>query len=314
MEFSGSIAYQGPAAPIGITGAGTRSIETWVFNPAVAGEETLVAWGRRGGPEGSNISFNYGSNGTFGAVGHWGAPDMGWNGTPAANEWHHLAYTYDGTAVRVYQDGLLKNIRNLTLNTHGLGAGAGSSTNPYTITVGAQNVDPVPNLEPGLRLSGAMTFVRVHDGVLSSADVQNNFMEDADAFGVTPPPPPPPPLTPEIMPRGPKHRYSFNGNADDSIGGAHGTVINPSGLDASFTTVPGQLDLRANNKRDERSYQLESGFLAADNTRGVCRSTQRDHFGARRRGARTGDVRGLDQCRDQPHLGTDFRFWKIERG
>jgi hypothetical protein len=243
-------AFQGPAAPAGITGAGTRSIEVWAFNPGVENEETLVSWGRRGGPNGSNLSFNYGSNGTFGAVGHWGAPDMGWNGTPVAGEWHHLAYTYDGSAVRVYQDGLLKNIRGLALNTHGLGAGAGSSTNPYTITVGAQNIDPVPNLEPGLRLSGAMTFVRVHEGALSTDDVRNNFLEDADAFGVTPPTPPPPPpapFTPEIMPRGPKHRYSFNGDANDSVGGAHGTVVNPSGLDASFSTVPGQLDLRANN-------------------------------------------------------------------
>src|SRR5688500_7610185 len=37
----------------------TRSIEVWAFNPAIAPEETLVSWGRRGGaPDGSNVSFN----------------------------------------------------------------------------------------------------------------------------------------------------------------------------------------------------------------------------------------------------------------
>ena len=35
--------------------------------------ETIVAWGRRGGPDGSNMSFNYGANALFGAVGHWGS-------------------------------------------------------------------------------------------------------------------------------------------------------------------------------------------------------------------------------------------------
>jgi hypothetical protein len=59
------------------------------------------------------MSFNYGSNGGYGAVGHWGE-DVGWNGAPAPGAWHYLAYTYDGTngnTVRVYADGVLKNTR-----------------------------------------------------------------------------------------------------------------------------------------------------------------------------------------------------------
>src|SRR5688500_10562323 len=94
-------------APAGVVGLNpTRSIEVWVLNPVIDTEETIVAWGRRGGPDGSNMSFNYGVNGVFGAVGHWGAgPDVGWNpagGAPQAGQWHHLVYTYDGTTARVY--------------------------------------------------------------------------------------------------------------------------------------------------------------------------------------------------------------------
>ena len=114
-------AYRGANAPIGLTGAGvagTRSIEVWVFNPAVAGEETLVSLARRGGGDGTNVSFNYGSNAAFGAVGQWGAPDLGWNGTPAAGQWHHLVYTYDGTTTRVYSDGLLKNTEVVGTDPH----------------------------------------------------------------------------------------------------------------------------------------------------------------------------------------------------
>ena len=67
-------------APAGLVGLDpTRSIEVWAFNPVIDSEETLLSWGRRGGPDGSNMSFNYGSHAQFGAVGHWGAagPDMG---------------------------------------------------------------------------------------------------------------------------------------------------------------------------------------------------------------------------------------------
>src|SRR5688572_31155393 len=68
--------FVGPVAPAAVTGNGARSIEVWAYNAALNPEETLVAWGRRGGGDGTNMAFNYGGNAVFGAVGHWGAPDM----------------------------------------------------------------------------------------------------------------------------------------------------------------------------------------------------------------------------------------------
>jgi hypothetical protein len=252
VEFdglSGGDAFQGPIAPAGVTGAGTRSIEVWAFNPAIAGEETLVSWGRRGGPAGTNLSFNYGSNSVFGAVGHWAAPDLGWGpfGAPAAGQWHHMVYTYDGVSARVYADGQLKNGRNLALNTH-----AG-----FTIDVGVQNQNPTPNLEPGLRYSGGIAVVRVHEGALSAADVLNNYNEERDLFGAPPVPPPGPAPTPALLPRGPKHRYEFSGSADDSVGGAHGTLVNPTGL---ATFHDGLVDLRqANNTANSNQATFTQG-------------------------------------------------------
>lgn len=70
----------GPIAPDSVTGANPRTVDAWIHNFTLDSEETVFSWGRRGGPEGSNVSFNHGSNPTFGAVGHWGAPDIGWNG------------------------------------------------------------------------------------------------------------------------------------------------------------------------------------------------------------------------------------------
>lgn len=258
VEFDGLVggdAFQGPIAPGGITGAGTRSIEVWAYNPGVVGEETLVAWGRRGGPDGTNMSFNYGNHPSFGAVGHWGgAADLGWGGivTPTAGQWHHLVYTYDGTTARVYSDGQVRNGRLVPLNTH-----AG-----FTINVGAQNVNPTPNLEGGLRLSGAIGAVRVHDGVLSAADILNNYNQERDVYGA----PPAPSIyvpTPAQLTAGPKHRYEFNGNADDSIGGAHGTLSNPQGL---ATYHDGLLDLRnANNNVASTNAATQGAYVDLPN-------------------------------------------------
>jgi hypothetical protein len=202
-------------APAGLVGIDpTRSIEAWVWNPDLVGEETILSWGRRGGPDGTNMSFNYGTHPAFGAVGHWGdAPDLGWGDiTPAAGRWHHLVYTYDGTTTRVYADGLLSNIEVLgagVINTHDL----------HKIVIGKQIDNEVGDLNAPL--AGSMSYgrIRVHDEVLSTLDVQRNYLAEVSDF------PPPAPPEPEAIPFGPIHRYSFDGDAVDSVGGADGTVI-----------------------------------------------------------------------------------------
>ncbi len=81
ITFDGSSYFEGPLSIPGIEGDGTRSIEIWVYNgPGFVSEETMVSWSHRGGPDGTNIAFNYGNNATWGAVGHWGSADMPWSG------------------------------------------------------------------------------------------------------------------------------------------------------------------------------------------------------------------------------------------
>src|SRR5262245_37308391 len=169
------------APPEGLVGLNpTRSIEVWAFNPAIADEETLLSWGRRGGPDGSNMSFNYGANSQFGAVGHWGAagPDIGWNdggGAPEAGRWHHLAYTYDGTTTRVYADGALAN-------TEVLGAGVINTVANTSIQLATQleadGTTPTPTLRGSLLIAKA----RIHDGVLTPAQILNNYNVEKIAF------------------------------------------------------------------------------------------------------------------------------------
>jgi hypothetical protein len=200
-------------APASITNVNPqRSIETWVYNPGLAGEETMVSWGRRGGPDGSNLSFNYGSHNTWGALGQWGSPDMGWSpdGTdPAAGTWHHLAYTFDGVTQKVYVDGVMTN-------SEVLGEGT-ISTHPDTpINIGTQlEASGVPTQV----LNGTLTLgkVRIYDGVLTDAQITGNFNTERAQFVN------PSGIAPANLTSGPVHRYTFNTPAGAA---ADGTVIN----------------------------------------------------------------------------------------
>ncbi|MBN1419603.1 MAG: hypothetical protein JXP34_12570 [Planctomycetes bacterium] len=179
--FAGGIppeAYQCfDVAPEGLVGLDpTRSIEVWAVNDAIAAEETMVAWGKRGGPAaGSNLAFNYGSDATFGAVGHWGAPDIGWGVVPAAGEWHHLVYTYDGTTTRVYADGKETNFEVL-------GAGVINTWADTRITIAAQLEADGVTLNSALAGTLAIGRVRVHDGVLTPEQIANNHREERPEF------------------------------------------------------------------------------------------------------------------------------------
>ncbi len=183
VTFNGSEYYTGPAAPLWITGNGAHTIEAWVYNPAIADEETIFAWGRRGGGDGSNLSFNHGANASYGAVGHWGAPDIGWAGNIVAGRWTHVAYSWDPANLMqtVYKDGQVANSR--------------AEANPFVIWSVATTGAPLPfrvasqNEDSGAAttgLRGSMTIakVAVYDQTLSEATIQQHFTADATAFGI----------------------------------------------------------------------------------------------------------------------------------
>jgi hypothetical protein len=160
-------AYLGPNTTSDLDGSSDCSIEVWAYNPAIAAEETLVSWSHRGGPEGSNMSFNYGADASYGAVGHWGSPDLGWSGAPAAGQWHYLVYTFDGVNTdKVYADGLLKNSETVTLSVYP----------DFPIRIASQANTAGDDFDLGQALSGYIAMVRVHTAALSAADVANNFL------------------------------------------------------------------------------------------------------------------------------------------
>lgn len=173
VTFDGSSYFGGPTSVPGLEYGDPRSIEVWAHNPAIGSDEAMVAWGNYGGPEGTDMAFRYGSQSAYGAVMHWGWPDLGWNGAPPADQWHHLVYTFDGTTTRVYADGVLKNSEFLgagTLNTHP----------GQPIRVAAQN-----NYAGGQAVFlGTLSIgrIRIHDGVLEADDVLHHYNEERGVF------------------------------------------------------------------------------------------------------------------------------------
>ncbi|MCF7974796.1 MAG: discoidin domain-containing protein [Phycisphaerae bacterium] len=169
VSLDGSSYFEGPRSVPGIEGGGTRTIEIWVYKMApVNAEQTMVSWAHRGGPDGTNLGFNFADNPSWGAVGHWGGPDMGWGGdhapTPAVETWWHLAYTYDGATTRLYVNGDPAGEENMTLNTHAGGI----------IRVGSQGDNTGENANTAMNFIGGIAQVRIHDGVLTPEQVKKN--------------------------------------------------------------------------------------------------------------------------------------------
>jgi mono/diheme cytochrome c family protein len=157
-------AYLGPNSVADIDGGSDRSIEVWAYNPSIVDEETTVSWGHRGTTR-RDLAFNFGSDATWGAATHW-ADDVSWGPTvPSASAWHHLAYTYSNSVVRIYLDGALANSKTL--------AGPLNTFTNEPINLGCQiEATGVRSLPYG----GYLNTVRIHGGVLTSGQVQTNYL------------------------------------------------------------------------------------------------------------------------------------------
>ncbi len=187
VALDGTGYYTGPISPLFITGDSPRTIDAWINNPEAADEETIFSWGRRGGPNGSNCSFNHGLNATFGAVGHWGGHDVGWSGKVVTGRWTHVAYTYDPmtTTSTVYSEGAVATTQVLPSALETYAGNNADNAVPLNFRLGSQN-DGNGAATGGLRGSMSLGRVRVYDGVLSAADIAKIFNEEKGRYADVP--------------------------------------------------------------------------------------------------------------------------------
>ena len=189
VSFYGTNYYTGTAVPTYLTGDSIRSVEAWVFNPTLAGEDPIIAWGRRGGPDGSNFSFGYGTDGGFGANALWGAADIGWGAASnvVAGRWTFVAYTYDNfdRVSRVYKDGVLANIKTNIVGTGTIALATYSvdtsvPPRPLPFRLAFQNDASGNAVGP----SGSLTIakVRVYDRLLTAQQLADHYNAEKGQF------------------------------------------------------------------------------------------------------------------------------------
>jgi hypothetical protein len=156
-------------APAEIVSNNPVSAEAWIYALAVNQQNSCaISYGLQGGPSfpEEDREFNYSTPCCGGGVsGDFGSYDTQWGTTPAPGAWHYLAWTYDGSAVRLYLDGQLNaaNSPSSPLQTPvtvmGVGAGiANSRTN-----LGAD------------AFQGYIAAARVESGVLTAQDIKANY-------------------------------------------------------------------------------------------------------------------------------------------
>jgi hypothetical protein len=176
--------YAGPAATF-VTGNPNYSVEAWVYNPTIGDEETIIGWGRRGGGDGTMSAFTDGGNATWGAMTHWGGPDLSWNGanvrTPT--RWKHLVYTYNASTLTqtVYSDGVQANQEVLgspLIIADSLDAGV--THLPFRV-----GNETAGDGSPG-GFAGNMTIgeIRVYTRVLPQTEITTSFNAGAQKYGI----------------------------------------------------------------------------------------------------------------------------------
>ena len=175
--------YLGPVAPPQVTGNSSRTIEAWVFDTKPQDEKTVFAWGRRGGPDGSNCTFGHGTHLTWGAVGQWGAFDLGYGTNIIFGRWTYIVYTYDATTrtATTYCDGQYANSKIFTAPLATWDVDAYGNPLPFRIGRQSESSGLISDVGVG---EIAIAIIRVHDVALSPQTISATFNTEKSIFGL----------------------------------------------------------------------------------------------------------------------------------
>lgn len=154
--------------PAEIIGSKPCSVEVWAYasSVTVSGNNTVFGYGNQGGSgaqyEDREFDYNNNNSGNGAFSGNFGG-DFNWSTTPSAGVWHFLAWTYDGANVVAYLDGRPdKTNGSQTM-----------STVESLAVVGGGIANGGPNLADVF--NGYIGAARLSSGVLTAAQVSNNF-------------------------------------------------------------------------------------------------------------------------------------------
>ncbi|MBB5351249.1 hypothetical protein HNR46_001485 [Haloferula luteola] len=183
VTFDGSSDHMvGPIAPASLTGNGSRTVVAWVYNPTVGSEETIVAWGRRNGPDRSLAAFFHGNHDTWGCFGGWGVADVGWSNQEKSGVWTCCTFVYDAETggFRAYTDGRLSTSKSIgplmTWSASSLG-----SDLPIRLAAQSNTDGSVTSINGAL----SVARLRICDTAFSDGEVIQEFAAEAPDFGLS---------------------------------------------------------------------------------------------------------------------------------
>jgi len=137
----------------GVNGNNARTVACWVKAETQLGNVGMVHWGASGTYSRASFKFQKAGQIRF----EWQGGGINSVALVNDNIWHHVAYSYNGTKVKLYVDGVLDTeFEATTINT-----GNAGETN---VTIGSQ--------AGGARYKGLMDDVRIYDQELTAGQIQ----------------------------------------------------------------------------------------------------------------------------------------------
>lgn len=150
-----------PAAITGANSPWSVLIVADANSIAATAEDSMFQWADRGFDGGNTAHFNFGTR----ALTFWN--DVFYTNPPAADEWVHLAATYDGTNVRVYVNGLPDTVAARSLDM---------ADGDYMRIARA-----MPDVYGTHPFYGGIASIQMHDVALSRSEIHDAMGEFVEA-------------------------------------------------------------------------------------------------------------------------------------
>jgi len=242
-------------------GLGDVTVELW------AAPHSFPRWGRvldigpGDGPAiepGKNLlrwSFSADNNGNLQRAGVWGLPPLDSALPTTVNQRYHYAVSWDadgapggGGLLSFYRDGALIGTQNSGATT--IASLAALANTSFWLGRSHFGGDEGAN--------ATFDELRVHDTALDAAALQASFIRGPDSGAAAP-------LA------GLLHRWNFNGNLDDQVGGSPARIIDPDGNPANggggdLVSSPGSVRLAGGDRGSSAYVSLGSNLLAGRTT------------------------------------------------
>jgi len=163
--FDGTGDYLKSSSNIGISGTAARTLVYWQkpdnssYGTSADGKYPhIINWGSYSNTNGNGNGFGtYATDSTNHMMGYGHGADLD-SGEPLTNQWENWAVSYDGSEMKIYKNGNLKNVGSRSL-----------STTDTELWVGSV-MENIAN--PNRFFKGDIDEIRIYDRVLNSAEIQ----------------------------------------------------------------------------------------------------------------------------------------------